>query len=83
MIVFFLLIVKLKKILRKLLSPTDLTTAQFFSSNESLKVVTFSEEKDFVFTAFGVIMCVFEELDDGMKLYIVGLVTYLSADHYL
>ena len=67
----------------QLLSLTNLLKTQVFCIHEALKVIVVCKHKNFMFTAFKVMLLCFKSLDNGQKLIIVGFIPSFSQNHFL
>ena len=82
-ICFTLTIIDLTIVTRKLLGPADLTRAQTLCIYELSEVIMVSENEDFVFAAFYVVLSGFKCFDNGQKLTVVSFVLSLARNHFL
>ena len=71
---FFLVVINLKIVTKKLLGLTYLILSQFFNIHKLIKVVIVYKDKNVIFTTFEIILLDFEHFDNSQKLIITSFI---------
>lgn len=71
---FFLVVINLKIVTKKLLGLTYLILSQFFNIHKLIEVVIVYKDKNVIFTTFEIILLDFEHFDNSQKLIITSFI---------